>query len=74
MMLKLVGIIWGRKKNTIKLPYIINNAYYNQLTTHRSVEIKFRILVPKRALQELGEKKSLIKVALRLITSLWTNN
>jgi hypothetical protein len=41
---------------------------------HEVIEIKVRILVPKRALQELGNKKSLAKVALGLITSLWSHN
>lgn len=73
MMLKLVCIILDKKKK-VKHPYIINNAHYNQLTTHKPVEIKVRILVPKGAPQELGGKKSLIKEALGLVSSLWTNN
>lgn len=82
MMLKLVSFEI-RKKNTVKHPYIINNVYDNQLIaviyimTQKPVEIKVQksgAWRQKGPCRSSGGKKSSVKGAGRLITSLWTNN
>ena len=64
----------------MKHPYIINKVYDNQLIaviyvmTHKPAEMKVRSLEPEGTLQESGGRKSSVKGAGRLITSLWTDN
>lgn len=58
MMLKLVCIVLGRKKkNAVKQASIINNAYYNQLSTHKPMEIKVKSMVPKKRPTGLRRKE-----------------